>query len=100
MVYRCHHCQGIYNLYSGTIFEQSHFLPEQVVLLLRAIFQGVPTTRMADELDLSYKTALKWRHRVQAQAEIYLNDVPLPDRVVEVDEMFQTAGEKRASTPA
>ena len=95
IVNRCQQCQGIYNLYSGTVFEQAHFSPEQLVLLLRGIFQGVPTTRLAEELNLSYKTALKWRHRVQAQAETYLQNVPLPDDVVEVDEMFQTAGEKR-----
>ena len=40
-VYRCQHCQGIYHLYSGTVFEGSQLTPSQVVLL-RGIVQGNP----------------------------------------------------------
>lgn len=32
-VYRCLECAGIYNLYSGTLFEKKHLRPSQVVLL-------------------------------------------------------------------
>ena len=31
-VYRRKRCKGIYNLYSGTVFEGRHFRPEQTVL--------------------------------------------------------------------
>jgi hypothetical protein len=34
-VYRCLKCEGIYNLYSGTLFEKKHLRPSQVILLLR-----------------------------------------------------------------
>jgi len=38
-VYRCQACCGIYNLYSGTVFEGRYFTPEQTVLFIRG---GVP----------------------------------------------------------
>jgi hypothetical protein len=36
-VYRCRVCRGIYNLYSGTIFEARQLRPAQVVLLVRGV---------------------------------------------------------------
>jgi DNA-binding CsgD family transcriptional regulator len=40
-----------------------------VVLLLRGFVQGQSSEQMARELGLTPKTVLKWRHRVQANAE-------------------------------
>jgi len=68
-VYRCRDCQGVYTLYSRTIFEGCHLLPAQVVLLLRGVFQGQASAHLARELELTEKTVLKWRHRLFAQAE-------------------------------
>ena len=96
--YRCGQCDTTYNLYTGTLFEQCHFTPEQVVMLLRGIFQGVTSRQLADELDVDYTPVLKWRHRVREQVEAYLSDEPLSDEVVESDEFFQTAGEKRETS--
>ena len=42
-VWRCHHCQGIYNLYSGTVFAGSQLAPVHVVLLVRGVLQGQPS---------------------------------------------------------
>ncbi len=39
-VYRCRDCRGIYNLYSGTIFEACQLRPAQVVLLVRGVLKG------------------------------------------------------------
>ncbi len=36
-VYRCQRCQGIYNLYSGTVFAGSQLAPGHVVLILRGV---------------------------------------------------------------
>ncbi len=94
-VYRCHRCQGIYNLYSGTVFAGSHLVPEHVVLLVRGVLQGQPSAHLAREIGLTEKTVLKWRHRLQARAEQLQPDTPLPDQATESDEMFQNAGEKR-----
>lgn len=94
-VCRCNACDGIYHLYSGTLFEGSQLTPSQVVLLLRGIVQGQTSAQLARELSLAYKTVLKWRHRVQANAEALQPETPIPDTHSESDEMFQNAGEKR-----
>src|SRR3954468_9758863 len=52
-VYRCLQCEGIYNLYSGTLFEKKHLRPSQVVLLLRGVSKGESAMRLAEELGVS-----------------------------------------------
>lgn len=94
-VYRCKHCQQIYNLYSGTVFQQRHLTPQQVILLLRGVLKGEATTTLAAELGVSYQTVLDIRHDLQASARQMQPDTPLPDNVTESDELFQNAGEKR-----
>ena len=96
-VYRCRTCQGVYTLYSRTIFEGCHLLPAQVVLLLRGVCQGQSSAQIARELELTEKTVLKWRHRLQAQAERIQPTTPLLDRSTESDEMFQTRARKAPS---
>ena len=94
-VYRCKHCDTIYNLYTGTVFQGSQSTPMQVVLLLRGICKGESSKTLAAELELNYKTVLTMRHRVQANAELEQPNTTLPDHHSETDEMFQNAGEKR-----
>lgn len=94
-VYRCKHCQQIYNLYSETVFQQCHLTPAQVILLLRGVLKGEASTTLAAELGVSYQTVLHLRHDLQANARQLQPDEPLPDNVTESDEMFQNAGEKR-----
>jgi hypothetical protein len=94
-VYRCLQCGTVYNLYSGTIFQQTHFSLMQIVLMLRGFCKGETTQELAAELGLSYKTVLELRHAVQANAEKAQPQTPLPDEHSETDEMFQNAGEKR-----
>ena len=94
-VYRCKQCDTAYNLYSGTIFQQTHLTPMQVVLLMRGICKGESSRVLAAELKLSYVTVLTLRHAAQANAEKAQPDTQLPDQHTETDEMFQNAGEKR-----
>jgi transposase-like protein len=94
-VYRCRRCQGVYTLYSKTLFEGCQLLPAQVVLLLRGVFQGQASAHLARELGLTEKTVLKWRHRLQVQAQAIQPQTALPDPATESDEMFQNAGEKK-----
>lgn len=94
-VYRCKICRGIYNLYSGTVFEGRYFTPEQTVLLIREVVQGKSSSKLARELKISRTTALEMRHLLQANAEHEQTTEPLNDLEVETDEMFQNAGEKR-----
>jgi len=93
--YRCQLCQTPYNLYTGTVFQQHHLSPQQVVLLMRGICKGETTNMLAQELALNYKTVLELRHRIQAKAERQQPNTPLTDSETETDEMFQNAGEKR-----
>ena len=94
-MYRCKVCRGIYNLYSGTVFEGRYFTPEQTVLFIREVLQGKPSAKIARELKISRTTATEVRHLLQANAEREQTSEPLSDLEVETDEMFQNAGEKR-----
>lgn len=95
-VYRCRRCGSAYNLYTGTVFQQRHLTPRQAILLLRGVLKGEPTTTLAAELALNYRTVLEVRRDLQDNARQLQPDTPLPDDQTETDEMFQNAGEKRA----
>ena len=94
-VYRFRECRGIYNLYSGTIFEARQLRPAQVVLLVRGVLKGESAATLARELGMSRTTITELRHLIQQNAVRLQNVAPLPDHVVEADEMFQNAGGKR-----
>jgi len=94
-VYRCGCCEGIYNLYSQTVFEGRYFRPGQAVLLLRGVCKGDPTAEIAREIGVSRQTVHDVRKELQANAQRQQPQEPLPDAQTETDEMFQNAGEKR-----
>lgn len=94
-VYRCNQCHKTFNLYSGTVFQQRHLTPQQVVLFIRGVLKGEPTTVLSAELGLNYQTCLNLRHELQENAEQLQPETPLDDLETETDEMFQNAGEKR-----
>jgi hypothetical protein len=68
VVYRCR-CRHAYNLYTGTLFQQRHLRPQQVMLLLRGVLKGEPSNVLANELGLHYLTVLELRRAIQVQAE-------------------------------
>lgn len=94
-VYRCSVCQGIYNLYSRTVFEGRSFRPAQAVLLLRGVSKGDPSAEIAREIGVSRQTVHEVRHEIQTNAERHQPQTPLKDNQTETDEMFQNAGEKK-----
>ena len=94
-VYRCLLCDGVYNLYSSTVFQQKQFTPAQVVLLLRGVYQGTPTAQLAREIGLSRPTVHSMRRVLQSNAQVLQPNSPLADEQTETDEMFQNAGEKK-----
>lgn len=94
-VYRCKECKSIYNLYTGTVFEQRQLRPQQAVLLIRGVLKGEPSDVLARELGLNYVTVLQLRRKIQDNARLLQSEEPLPDFEAESDEMFQNAGEKR-----
>jgi transposase-like protein len=94
-VYRCKQCQGVYTLYSATVFHGTHLPPAKVVLLVRGIFKGEGSQALARELKIARQTAHHFRHAVQANVLRQQPQSALPDAVTETDELFQHAGEKR-----
>lgn len=99
-VYRCNACGRAYNLYTGTIFQQRHLTPQQVVLLIRGVLKGEPSTVLSDELAINYRTVLDLRRDIQDNARHLRPESALEDEQTESDEMFQNAGEKRHTAPA
>lgn len=98
--YRCRNCGSVFNAYTGTPLQKTHHTPAQLVLILRGVWQGVPTARLARELGCDRKHLLELRHKLQGLAEQAATDVgPVPGAHTEADEMFQNAGEKRHPAP-
>lgn len=93
-VYRCCLCNGVYNLYSGTVFAQKQYRPAQVVLLLQGFCKGFSSSQLARELGISRQTVLTIRRVLQESAQMLQPAEALPDTETETDEMFQNAGEK------
>ena len=97
--YRCRACRCVFNAFTGTLLQKTHRSCREWVLILRGVSQGVSTARLARELGCSRGHLLDLRHKLQANAELARDRSPLPDRVVEADEMYQNAGEKRHPAP-
>lgn len=93
--YQCGHCGRVFNAWTGTLLQGTHRRPSRWLLILRGIAKGQPTAEMARELGCDRKHLLALRHRLQEHARMWLDRNPLDDEVVEADEMYQNAGEKR-----
>jgi len=93
--FQCGTCGRVFNAFTGTSLQGTHRRPAQLLMILRGIAQGTPTAQMARELSCDRKELLALRHRLQERARIGLDRNPLDDDVVEADEMYQNAGEKR-----
>ena len=92
-------CRRVFNAFTGTALQGTRRRPAELVLILRGIAQGVPTARLARELGCDRKQLLELRHRLQEAAFAGRPRMPLDDPVVEADEMYQNAGEKRRAAP-
>lgn len=92
--YRCRACGRVFNAWTGTALQGTHYRPSQIVLILRGFTQGVSTAQLARELGCSRRNILKLRHILQSNAKLGLDRTPLKDAEVEADEMYQNAGEK------
>jgi transposase-like protein len=99
--YRCGDCGRVFNAFTGTLLQGTHRRPSRLLLILRGVAQGQTTAQMARELRCDRKHLLELRHRLQENARLGLDRNPLDDAVVEADECYVNAGEKRdpASRP-
>jgi transposase-like protein len=97
--YRCGHCRRVFNAFTDTALHGTRRRPAELVLIVRGIAQGVPTAQLARELDRDRSQLLDLRHRLQESAHVRRPRMPLDDTVLEADEMYQNAGEKRSAPP-
>ena len=95
--YRCLVCRRVFNAFTGTLLQGTRRRPAELVLVARGVAQGVPTAKLARELGRDRKELLALRHRLQHAAWRFRDQRRLGDGVVEADEMFQNAGEKRGA---
>ena len=93
--YRCRDCRRVFNAFTGTALQNTSRRPAELVLILRGFAQGVPTAKLARELDRDRMKLLQLRHKLQEGATAGLDPAPLPDPVAEADECYVNAGEKR-----
>ena len=92
--YRCRVCGNVFNLFTDTVWEGTHYDCVTIVFVMRGFPQGISTLQLADELELDYGALLERRHQIQQLALDHKPTTPLSDAVTEADEMFQNAGEK------
>jgi transposase-like protein len=93
--YQCGGCGRVFNAFTATPLRGIRRSPSQLLLILRGVAQAEPTARMARELECDRKHLLELRHRLQEDARLGLDRNPLGDAVVEADEAYVNAGEKR-----
>ena len=93
--YRCRDCRRVFNAFTGTALQKTSRSPAELILILRGIAQSAPTARMARELGRDRMKLLQLRHKLQEHATAGLDPAPLADAVVEADECYVNAGEKR-----
>jgi hypothetical protein len=87
----------VYNLYSGTMFAGCGLSARQAVLLIRGVCKGESSATLTEELGGCQSTVHLLRQKMQANGYMRLAEEALPDSDTETDEMFQNAGEKRAT---
>jgi transposase-like protein len=99
--YQCGGCGRVFNAFTKTPLQGIRRSPAQLLLILRGVAQAAPTAQMARELGCDRKHLLELRHRLQSNAALHLDRNPLGDAVIEADEAYVNAGEKRdpASRP-
>lgn len=95
--YRCGHCGRVFNAFTGTALHGVKRSPVQLALIIRGFAQGVPTAQLARELGCDRSGLLNLRHRLQDLAFRNRDRMPPDDKVLEADEAYRNAGEKRGA---
>jgi transposase-like protein len=98
IAYRCKACDRYYSMLTDTVFEKTRQPPSKIVMILRGIAKGEPTARLSRELGIGRVCLHKLRQRIQQHLARRRPKTPMNDRVLEADELYQNAGEKKRST--
>jgi transposase-like protein len=93
--YQCGSCGCVFNAWTETVLHKTKWRPSKILSILHGFSQGTPTAKLARELNCDRKHLLAFRHRLQEFLRRHLDRNPLGDMVVEADELYQNAGEKR-----
>ena len=93
--YQCKTCGSVFNLFTRTEWQKTHYTCSQIIQILRGFAQGTPTLHLAREIGIDRVTLLARRHRMQRMVENSQPQPPSFEGVIEADEMYQNAGEKR-----
>ena len=97
--YRCSACRRVFNAFTDTALHGTKRRPVALVLIVRGFAQGVPTAQLARELGCDRSELLDFGHRLPEAACRGLDRTPLGDGMLEADEAYQNAGEKRCPAP-
>ena len=93
--FRCGHCGRVFKAFTNITLHGVKRRPAELVQIVRGFAQGVSTAQLARELECDRSELLKLRHRLQDLAFWNRDRMPLDDQVLEADEAYQNAGEKR-----
>jgi transposase-like protein len=97
--YRCKACDRYHSILTGTVFEKTRQAPSTIVLILRGIAKGETTACLARELGVGRPRMHEIRKQVQTNLRQTLPSLPMiEDEVLEADELYQNAGEKRRTS--
>jgi len=50
--YRCRICGNVFNIFTNTVWQGSHYDCRTMVLVMRGVAQGTPTLQLADGLEV------------------------------------------------
>ena len=64
--YRCRECGAVFNIFTDTIWSKTRYSCKTIVLILRGVAEGVPTQRLASELNLDRSHLVSRRQEIQA----------------------------------
>lgn len=95
--YQCKTCGKVFNIFTRTEWQKTHYTCAEIVQIVRGIAQGTPTLHLARELGLDRGTLLYRRHRIQGHLDACRPKTRKFSSITEADEMYQNAGEKRGS---
>lgn len=97
--WRCKACDRYYRLLSGTVFEKTRQSSAKLVLLLRGIAKGEPTARLAGEFGIGRPRVHELSRQLQRNLLRTRPTEPLPDKVLEANQVYQNAGGKKLAAP-
>src|ERR1700682_1744609 len=83
--YRCTACGRVFNAWTGTVFQGSHYCPSPLILIIWRLAPGLSTAKLPWEFVCSRRNLLKIRNKYQTMSKSGLDRGPLKDTEVEAD---------------